>query len=86
MDEAVLQSQLSEINERRMDLEHDLKQCKDRRDKVQAEAIKKELRVLANKAKHLLFRLGKYRYGEDEAVEFEPGRYMDANVYHWLKE
>ena len=86
MDKKTLESDLKQINERRRDLEEDLKQCKERRDRPQADRIRKELRVLANKAKHILFKLGKYKYPEGDAVEFRPGEFMDANIYHWLKD
>ena len=81
-----LESELNQINERHMELEHDLKQCKERRDRPQQDRIRKELRVLANKAKHILFKLGKYKYPKGDAVEFRPGEFMDANIYHWLKD
>lgn len=86
MDPKQLEVELSEINEKRRELEEELKQCKPTRDYVQEEKIRKDLKVLANKAKHLLFKLGKFRYPEGEYVEYEPGQYMDANVYHWLKD
>lgn len=69
-----------------MELEYDLKECKERRDRPQQDRIKKELRVLSNRAKHILFKLGKYRYPEGEAVEYESGEFMDANIYHWLRD
>jgi len=86
MDLKRLEAELSQINEKKHELEEQLKQCKSVRDYVQEEKIRKDLKILANKAKHLLFKLGKFRYPEEEFVEYEPGQYMDANVYHWLKD
>lgn len=86
MDKKAMETELSQINDRRKELEHDLKLCKEVRDRPRQDTIRKELKVLSNRAKHLLFKLGKYRYPEGEAVEYEPGQFMDANAYHWLKE
>lgn len=86
MDKKILsmEAELKDINERRMELEHDLKLCKENRDRIMQDKTRKELKVLSNRTKHLLFKLGKYKYPEGEPVEFEPGRFMDANAYHWL--
>ena len=86
MNKEAIQKELSGINEKKRDLEEELKQCKSVRDYVQQDRIRKEIRVLANRAKHLLFKLGKYRYEEGDPVEYSPGEFMDANVYHWLKD
>ncbi len=87
----LLKAELSEISKRRGELEKELKEIKANKDRSPAEAyrmdrIKMDLQVLQNKAKHLLFKLGSYRYPEGKSVEYEPGQYMDANVYHWLKD
>ena len=84
--ESEIKKQLFEINEQRSELEERLNQCKQRRDRIQEKQIKRDIKVLANRAKHLLFKLGKYRYEEDEAVEYSPGQIMPANLYHWLKD
>jgi hypothetical protein len=86
MDKEALKSELKQIDERRRELEQDLKQCKEGRDRPQEERIRKELRVLANKGKHIRFKLGIYKYPEGDMVEFQPGEFMDANIYHWLKD
>jgi hypothetical protein len=85
-DKKALKLKLKEISELAKELEYDLKQCKERRDRPQEHRIRKELRVLANKAKHIRFKLGEYKYPEGEVVEFQPGEFMDANMYHWLKD
>lgn len=83
MDRELLEKELAEIQEKRKALEADLKQCKGVRDYVQKEKIEKEIRVLGRRAKRILFKIGKFRY-QGEVVEFKPGEFMDANIYHWL--
>jgi hypothetical protein len=85
MDRELIKKELSQIQERRLDLEADLKQCKEGRDSVQKKKIQKEMSTLARKAKHFLFRLGRYRYPEDEIIEYD-GEQMDANTFYWLKD
>lgn len=84
MDRELLEKELESIQERRADLEADLKQCKDVRDYVQEKKIKKELGELARRAKRILFKLGRYYYPEDEMVEHQQGEFIDANTYNWL--
>ena len=81
-----MEAELTRINERHGELEAELLQCKERRDKVQKKRIMNELKVLSNRAKHILSKQGKYEYPEDEIVEHSPGQFMSANVYHWLKD
>lgn len=76
-----LEKELAGIQEQRIQLEADLKQCEDVHDK---EKIKKELRELGRRALRISFKLGRYRYPEGENVEYKPGEFISANVYHWL--
>ena len=46
--------------------------------------LDKELEILKRKQKHVLYRLGRYNFKEDEVVEYEPGRFMPASQYYWL--
>jgi rRNA-processing protein FCF1 len=85
MDREVLEKELTEIQQKRIALEADLKQCKEvHNDFVEKETIEKELKKLARRAKRILFKLGRYRYAEDEMVEYKPGERISANIYHWL--
>ena len=84
MDIQALQKELDDIQEKRNDLEFQLETCKERRDKKLKEKILSDLRILSNRASHINFKLGRYRYPEEEMVEYSPGQKMPANVYHWL--
>ena len=84
MDHKILKVELDQIDRHRGELEAELLQCKERRDRVQKKRIEKELKVLASRSKHLLFKLGKYKYPEDEVSEYSPGQFMSARVRHWL--
>jgi hypothetical protein len=84
VDRELLEKELSQIQERRLKLEANLKQCKEGRDSVREKKIQKEISTLARRAKHRLFRLGRYRYPEEEVVKFDGGE-MDANTFFWLK-
>ena len=86
MDKEVLRAERARNNERLGELEAELLQCKERRDKVQKKKIMNELRVLASRQRHIAFKLGEFRYEEDEVVEHSPGEFMPANIYHWLKD
>lgn len=48
------------------------------------ENLDRELEILRRKQKHVLYRLGVRKYGENETVEYSPGQYMNANEYYWL--
>lgn len=85
MDRELIKKELSKIQERRLELEADLMQCKEGRDSVQEEKIQKEMSTLKSQAKHRLFRLGLYRYPEGEVVQID-GEEMDANTFYWLKD
>ena len=80
----LLEKELAEIQEKKIALEADLKQCKDVRDYVQKEKIEKEIRELGRRAKKILFKLGRYSYPEGEVVEYKPGEFISADTYHWL--
>ena len=86
MEQAQIKAKLNEFNLRRSELEEELKQCKTRRDRFREHSIKRELQVIANQVRHLLFKLDKYRYPEDDMVKGPGGEMMPANIYHWLKE
>lgn len=80
-----IESELSQIQSRRKEIEVSLEQAEQQENDEKAEEITKELEKLAARVKHLLFKLGKYRYPDDETIEIN-GQVMPANVYHWLKE
>lgn len=82
-----IQQKLNDLIQKRLELEEKLKQYKQQwRDRTLQDAIRKELRIVQNKARHLAFKQGKYRYSEDEKIEIAPGIEISANDYHWLKE
>jgi len=49
-----------------------------------AEKIDKELDILSRRQKYILWKLGLYKFSEDEVVEYEPGKFMEADKYYWL--
>lgn len=81
MDNERLKKELAQIDEERIRLEGDLKTC---RDEVLEKKILRELRTRAARTKAILFKLGRYKFPEDEMIEYEPGKFMPANEYWWL--
>ena len=88
MDKTVLdrQKELDRINMLQKESELRYEECKKARDVAGMRASREECKVLAARAKLLLFKMGKYRYPDDEMVEYEVGQFMPANVYHLLKD
>lgn len=79
-----LKKELVQIKEEVIQFEADLKTCKKNRDEVLEKKILRELRDRAARTKQVLFKLGLYRYPEDELVELSGGEFIDANTYYRL--
>lgn len=85
MDKPIL-DELKELEALKKEAQGKYDRCLNERNASGMRDAMDELSVIANRAKHLLFKIGKYRYPDDEVVEYEPGHFMPANVYHMLKD
>ena len=74
------------INLEAKKIKKELEEAENDGDWERADKLDKELDTLRRKQKYVLWKLGKYKYQDDEAVEFEPGQFMDAEHYNWLME
>ena len=84
MNREEMQTELNGLAERRKELEQQLLQCKERRDRVLARQIRREIKVIVNRGRTLGYKLGIYQYPKDDRVEYAPGQYMDRKTYMWL--
>ena len=79
-----LERRREEINVKVKMLLKELKEAEAETDWDLAEKIDKQVEVLSKKQKYILWRLGLYKFPEDEMVEFRPGEYMSTEQYYWL--
>jgi len=75
-----------EINAKAKILSKNMKEAEVEGDWDLAEKMDKQLDILSRKQKYILWKLGLYKFSEDEMVEYEPGKFMKAEKYYWLLE
>ena len=86
MDNKEREAALDELDKKYKTLKIQREEAKASGKSEQIESIDRQIEVIKNQTKHHLFKLGKYRYPDDEEIQIGPGQYINANLFHWMRD